>query len=246
MTDYFNTVTVDPDFPQVTLDISRNYPSDPLTIYRTDTAGSRLVRLPEGFDEHQNNVTVIDHDAALGPVTYLTYSGDSADVDLSAHHRLPVFSLPFTPTIRLTVPSVTVFDGPRTSPSAVHEVIDRRYPLATIRPLSGRRGRLEALVYGWQAVKDLEALLELGQLVHYREADNPGMDAHMVITGTTPSRIGNRLWRVEVNWTETAPPTGGYNQYDWTFADLREAHPTFTLTSQAYASFNDLTAGGRL
>lgn len=245
MTDYFNSVTVDPDRPFVVIDLHRNFPSDPLQIYRTDTSGTRTVRLPTGFDEHRAELVLIDYEAALGPVTYLTYSADSADVDLSEHHRLPTFSLPFTPTISMTVPSVIVFDGPRSAPSAIHQVIGRRYPLATIRPLSGRTGRLEALVRTWQDVKDLEALIELGQAVHYREANNPGMDAYMVINSTSPRRTGG-LWTVEVSWTEIAPVQAGYNAETWTFDDLREAHPTFTMLSTAYSSFNDLTAGGRL
>lgn len=245
MADYFGPVEVDPDFPQVHLHVTRAQPDLPLELFRTDASGSRMVRLPADLDTNQYEIDVIDYEAALGPVQYLTNVAEVARVDLSAHHRLPTFSLPYAPTVRMTVPAVNTFEGPRSAPAVVHDVIDRRYPLATLRPLSGRAGRLEALVRSWAEVKDLEALLELGQVVHYREAQHPGMDAYMLIRGTNPRPAGG-LWIVDVEWTELAPPTGTYLHRDWTFDDLRQAHPTFTLMSQAYESFNDMTTGGHL
>lgn len=245
MTDYI-TATVDPDLPQVQISMWRNYPSDPFELIRTDASGTRRVRVPAGLNTNRSEFTFTDYEPALGPCTYITYSGDTAEVDLAASgHRLPTFSLPFAPTIRQTVPTVMTFEGPRTAPVVVHDVIDRRLPLATLRPLGGRSGRLQAMVRTWTDCKDLEGLLEMGQVVHYREADNPGMDAYMVIRGTDPRRVGT-LWTLDVDWTEVAPPTAPYDDRSWTFADVRDRLATFHRLSTEYVSFNDLTTGGTL
>lgn len=242
--------------PQVLLDIDRGTGAGDLWLWRSDAAGSRPVRLYAELDTTAQTFQLVDYEPALGIVEYslntrdatgFTGAGSTTTVDVTAAgHVLPTFSLPFRPSMLATVPSVTRWEGPRAAPIDVHDLIGERYPLVGLRPLSGRRGSMTALVYGWDGFRNLEALLELGEVVHYREADNNGMDTFMVIRELTPVQVTGRLWEVTIGYVEVAPPVGDRYQVDWRFGVLPANYATYADLTANYATFGHLATGGTL
>lgn len=234
------TATPHPDMPQVSLRITRTDTSTLLTIWRTDSAGTHQVRLLTTTNTRQSSFTLVDYEPAFGVVAYFTSDGDTAEADLG--RRLPTFSLPYVPSMWRSVIAVNIFDGPRTAATVVHDIIDSPHPIATLRTLAARRGRMDVLVRTWAEVKELEALLGAGHVVLYRESENPGMDLYLIPTRIHPQRQAG-IWIVSIEWAEAGRTSNPIDVRERTFATLRDESSSFAELAAETSTFSAALTG---
>lgn len=239
--------TVDKDLAAVRLLVDDR--AGVTAIIRTDTNGTREVRLPghlrlPGIDSGE----FVDYEAALGGrVSYRLVHPDFRDlvwVDLSGDWQ-PRFILPAQPNVAMTVPLVTQYSAARDTGSTFHRVIGRPDPLVVEGQLLTRTGTLRAEFDTLAASAGLEALLRRGKTVMYRQSEHPGMDMYFHV-----SKFGTEYdpelgaWTVSVDYTEVSWPTGPLeSNISWTYAAVSAAYTNFTELSLAYESYVDLITG---
>jgi hypothetical protein len=209
-------------------------------ILRADVNGNRLVRLHSTELPASGVLTVLDWEAALsGPVYYRLYSA-IGEVWTSLDAVEPRFILPHRPYVSSVPDMITNYSASRASTATFHKVIDRPDPVVLEGALGLRRGSLEAWFPDYMGARDLEDLLNTGNVVMFRQAEHPGQDMYFRAENTSisPDEDG---WKLALDYLESPFPTGYVlPSKSWSFNRLAIDEPNFAAVRDGYASFHAL------
>lgn len=242
------TLTLTPDERTGSVTLSIDNATGVTAIVRADVNGTRPVRLERGKLPAKGALTVTDWEPALSGL--IQYRLIGLPLEASAwtalpKAKLPRFVLPSIPQFAVVAQTVTDYNAARDSRSLFHKVIGRASPLVAEGELEPRTGTLTCLFDSYAEAKDLEALLERGQTVMYRQQEHPGLDMYFHASRTAVNvDPESETWTLAVDYVEVAFPSGAVlSAAAWTFDALAEAYPTFEAVSESYGSFHDLTIG---
>lgn len=215
-------------------------------ILRADTNGTRPVRLRAGELPAAGPATVTDYEPALsGLVQYRLEGGDGDTWTQFDGVEVPRFVLPSIPLYSVPVQAVTAYTAERVSTAKLHYPINRADPIVAQGRLSPRTGRLEIWCEAYADARDLENMLERGQVTMFRQVENPGQDMyfHAQSWALEPDED---TWKATVSYVEVAFPAGAVQSArGWTFARLRTAAESFDALPGVFDTFHDVTIGER-
>jgi hypothetical protein len=223
------------------------------SIVRADRNGTRPVRGRVALLPRAAPFDVFDFEAGIaGPLNYrITTSTGTvvetwATFDLpGAPAPLPIFTLPSVPEYCVTAEMVTGITAPRESSTTLHEIIGRPDPVAALGGLRSRRGRLSVWCADYASARELESLLERGQVVHYRQGEHSGLDMYFLVKALEPVYgEDSEEWIMNIDYAQVSAPAGDVlTDPTWTFAALAAAGGTFANVAAEYDNFSQLTVG---
>jgi len=215
-------------------------------VLRTDANGTRPVRTAAGTLPSMGTtgtVTFTDHEPALaGPIMYQV-GGVVTWAQFPAGQPAR-FTLPLAPTVTLAVDAARVTDYAytRESSGTAHQVIGRPAdPIIIKGRLRSRSGKLAIGCETYRQARELEAILETGHEVLFRQPGNAGADLYFTVRSIGVQRA-DEWWALDVEYLGVKAPAGDLAAAGaWDFADLA-ALPgeTFPSIAQGYGSFVDL------
>lgn len=241
----------------VTIDLARSNGSVRLNIdstaavtsvVRADANGTRPVRTRAGLLPRTGVFAVYDFEPSIsGALNYrVTSSEGTVEVWTSlatGDGMNPIFTLPSVPEYFVSVELVTDYSAARESRSTIHEVIGRDDPMIALGNLRTRRGTLEIWSAEYQQARNLETLVERGQIAQYRQSEHPGMDMYLAVTSLDTAPDEDK-WKTSLGYAEVNWPLGDViSDPAWTFTALAAGHPSFTAVAQEYDNFHQLTIG---
>ena len=218
-------------------------------VLRTDANGTRPVRPPAGVLPSMGTtgtVTIIDYEPALaGPIMYQV-GGVVLWTQFPAGQPAR-FILPLAPTVALAVDAAKVTDYAytRESSGTVHQIIGRPGdPIIAKGRLRSRAGKLTIGCDTYRAARELEAVLETGHEVMFRQPGNAGADMYFDVRRIDVGRQ-DEWWQLDAEYVAIKPPTAELPAPGtWDFADLAALPAaTFQTIAQDYGSFADLALG---
>lgn len=218
------------------------------SIIRADANGTRPVRLAPGTLPFNTETAVVDYEPSLsGSVQYrVDDGGDGASAWATLDGvELPRFILPHLPAFQVIVQTVTAHSAGRDSRSTIHEVIGRDDPLVILGRLRSRRGTLEILAQNYRHAQDLEAIFQRGQVVMYRQPENPGLDMYLVGVRIASVPVAD-VWLTTVEYVEVSFPPGDIaTGAKWTFDELAKTGGSFDNVAADYRTYWDLAVNER-
>lgn len=235
-------ITASPDPVTGTVALSLEASTNVVTLTRSDTNGTRPVRLPAGALPASGTLTLKDFEPALaGQVQYRAYTATeeaSAWVTLGA--QLPRFVMPSIPLYSVEVDTVHAYTATRSARATVHDVVGRRDPIVVQGVMGTRRGVLGVVCDSYNDVMRVETIMKRGQTVFYRQSEHAGTDMYFspLEVSTAPA---SGKWEVTVNYVELDYPTGPVQSDPaWTFQKLASTATTFAGVATDYTDFASL------
>lgn len=155
---------------------------------------------------------------------------------------LPRFILPSIPQFSVVVDTVHGYTAARTTRSTFHEIIGRDDSIVAEGRLTPRKGSLEVWLAEYIDARNLDNMLERGQVALYRQAEHPGMDMyfHVESTDVAPDE---GAWKMSIAYREVDFPPGDVISGDgWTFNALKGRESFYTV-ARDFRSFLDLAIG---
>lgn len=236
-----------PGEPGVLVTIT-GHPNGPVVLTRTDGSGTaRVLNVPDAI---AGTATVRDYAAALsGSVTYSTAAGGTVTLGPYAGPRGAWLGVPGQPGT-LTPVTVITDDPQRLAATVVHPVLDSPAPVAVLRPLQYRTGRLTLRADSAAEAVAIGALFD-ASVVHLRHAcsDAAPLDGYLVAEAVAyPPRVEGRYapaamaWPVAVTYVTTAAPVVGVGS-QWTYATVLATFATYASLPSVFPSYRHLTAG---
>lgn len=237
------SITATPDPRTASVELTISSAAGVTGIIRADITGTRRVRLREDELPAAGKLTVTDYEPALTGRIQYRLEGIAGDVWTEVGAELPRFHIPAIPQFQKTVDMVTTYAAERESRSIFHDVINRDDPLVSEGRMRPRSGSMDIWVETYQDGRDLEDVLERGKVVHFRQAEHPGMDMyfHASRLGLAPEEDN---WKLSLSYREVAPPSGYViSTKGWTFNTLRDANEDFEAIAADYRTFVDVAIG---
>lgn len=193
-----------------------------------------------------------DYEASAGTSTYtVTTALDTVSGSGALTIDSPWLGLPVTPQFSARVDSVTGYEAGVDSLSTVIEPSGGNVPLVIFRGGSTRRGSLDVWAGSYAAALALLRLVQRGQIIMLRQAENPGMDMffHASRAGITtllqpankPTVFGVRLDYIEVG-RPAAPLSGALG---WTWGTLKNSAASWADVFAGYATWGDIRTNRR-
>lgn len=241
-------ITADPDPETGTVTLTVGTYWDVSEVLRSDLNGTRPVRLPRFFNRKPGfrEVVIYDYEAALSGQVQYTLKGDAESPGAwttLGGTGLPRFILPHSPRAAVVMETVTDYKSSRKTRTTFHEIIGRDDPVPAIGRLTPRTGTLEMWCPEYVHAKNLEALLERGDTVMYRQTEHEGMDMYFHADQVDVEPDGDD-WKVSVGYVEVDYPLGGLlTAFGWTFDKLAQRGGTFGTVAQDFRTFLDLAQG---
>lgn len=224
-------------------------PAGALTILRSDTNGTNLVRLYENQVPITGALTVTDTEAALG--TTLTYkvtdSAGATDSDTtSLTYASPMFIVPVLPLYKSDVTAVIDYDSRRDFGGSIHEIVGREDPIPVLGKQRFRSGTIRAYATSYEAALAVEAVCARGEVIMLRQPTFTGLDMYFVAQSISvaPDFQDNRYWTVDVDYQQVGWPTAPLlAAAGWSFDDLANDYDSFAEVASAFSTFSALTVG---
>jgi len=245
------TLTYQPDVGAVRLSVDHTG-SNIVSLSRTDANGTAAVRLLAGELPLTGDAILFDYEAALsGVVTYTATDalGTVATSSIIMAANAAWLTVPIHPQFSQSLDLVTGYGAARESRSNVHEVLDRRDPVVTVRPLGSRRGALQLFALDYPTAAALAGVYDRGHVVHLRQPWHQGLDLyhHVPAGGRVAIDAADRdmrRWLVTVDYVEVGRPLGDRRgTAGWTFADTTALGVTFDSVREVFPTFADRTIG---
>lgn len=209
------TLTAQPSTSSVLLSIT-GAPAGAVSITRTDSNGTNVVRLRAGQEPSGGTLILVDYEPALtGTLRYEVTDTASVTTVTTMAGGLAltgtVIGSVYLPQYAVVVSQITGYEADRAAGTIVHEVIDRPDWLLTFGPTRDRRGMLTVHCPTYAAARDLDSLCaRLGEPLQLRQPTHPGLDMYFAPTSSriVPAEEGAASWNVEIVYVEMSWPSG--------------------------------------
>lgn len=244
-------ITLTADSELGTVEITITYTENVISLLRADVNGTRAVRLHAGTlptTEGTGTLRITDYEPALaGLIQYraLGAGGELASdwISFPGEACRPRFTIPAVPIFGLSIDALTGYDATRLSRSTVHEIIGRDDPLVVQGRMRNRSGTMKVPFDTYAELLDLEAILERGQTMLYRQVEHAGLDLYFHATDLTQA-VDEGVWYLSFSFVEVGFPLGDVRLDPlWTFARLAATGGTFEQVAADYQSFRTLSIG---
>lgn len=242
------TLTATPNLTRGTVALRLTVTSPVVSVVRADANGTYPVRVLPGTlpTAGSGEIVIVDYEPSLsGPINYRVDDGAAgAQVWTTLDGvKLPRFILPHLPAFQVIVETVTGHTVDRESRSTIHEVVGSEDPLIILGRLRTRRGTLTIISQDYMAAKDLESMFERGQIVMYRQPENPGLDMYLAVKSLSKVPVAD-VWETRAEYVEVLRPEGFIStRAGWSFDQLAAEGVSFDQVAQDYRTFWDLTLG---